>query len=57
MTPWLTTAEAAPLLGTSRATAWRWIHAGLIPEASLLRIGRRVLIARAWIVNARQAAA
>jgi excisionase family DNA binding protein len=54
--PWLTTTEAAPLLGVSRSSAWRMANGGSIPAHALLRTGRWVRISRAWIMKGKVAA-
>lgn len=48
---WLTTTEAGKLIGVSACTVWRWAHAGTIPAASVLHVGRTVRIARAWVTQ------
>ena len=53
MKPWLTTAEAAPLLGVDRTTVWTWVHNGTIPSNAVLMSGNRCRIAR-WFCEGRQ---
>lgn len=47
--PWMTTPEAAGVLGVSPCTVWRWAHSGVIPPASVLLVRSHVRISRAWV--------
>ncbi len=49
--PWLTTAEAARILGKCPQTLWRWVQLQAIPKQFLFQVGARTYIARAWVVG------
>lgn len=52
MKPWLTTTEAAKLLGCTRSTVWAWAHNGTIPSTAILVVGADRRIAR-WFCEGR----
>ncbi|HEY8380192.1 MAG TPA: helix-turn-helix domain-containing protein [Nannocystis sp.] len=39
--PWLTTEEISAEVGVSKATLWRWARLGVLPEPTLVHMGRR----------------
>ena len=47
---------AAAAAGVSRATLWRWVVNGLVPEAAIFRVGTRHRIAAWWCAQQRAAA-
>lgn len=49
---WVTVAQAAHRLDVKRATIWQWVSRGVIPEADVVRVGRRMAIALPALLHA-----
>lgn len=51
--PWLTTGQAAAIVGCDRTSVWRRAHGGEIPAAHLSHAGRHLRVSRAWAESQR----